>query len=350
MEEAQDSLARSLFRSAWSGFKRIYYDPKSPIEEADAAWRLAWVAYLRGEYKTALKYSEKAITCVENIEGVYLEKIIADGSSSWLSREKKAAVTILYEALHVGYKAYVSFALFNPEEAQLIASTNQQKPQMCSKLAMSLDDSGPRLGYTKLWQATLWAGDQSHRRINEAYDLLLGSRRDFRTDSLGEAHWTRVMGLFHCFAEHRREAEKFLHEAAERFADFPDARSLGSTLNLLSRAASKTEVRTAVTYGLAAAAVHPYGLVVKDLFGLTDGRGIEEKRLERFRRELWKSREEPFRLVSRVAQGTVRGKKVKAEDWIDNNLALLRSLESDGHSGHASVSTPPNLGHPRFVT
>jgi len=329
--QAQELHSRSFFPEADVAFDQIEKKAgKNVLLKAEIAWRRAWNHYSQGNYEAAQDYVWESISLIKTHLDFPPDCRVADMLASARhvphSVTRDTALTILCQALHVSGKSSVEQAKYwgktdSIAEAELAL-------RECLDLAISLDE-WPLVGHTRLWLAILHSGLPTHdakEHLQKSAGLFAGA--------LGHVYSQRTQGILQYCEYDLRGARRSLLSALEQFADFGDARAMGPTFHLVSRAATRAhDYDSARRYAIVGALVHPYGFVLERLRDVkllaSEINGIvnsDRHVLDALRA----SKRNEFRLVHRVTHRLVDGDEPKMEALLRRNLSkIVRFLNPD---------------------
>jgi len=267
--------------------------------------------------------------------GASLDEIIESvrpGSNSALCGFNEDASHVLSRALHLRCKTLVARILIN-QELQLLRDA-----ETAFAHSLALDEHlqvSAQLGHDLLWKALLLAS-RFEPLTKEAERHLSRSREIFPNSSLGSAYERRDRGIVYLLSEQYPAARKSLLESVDQLSSFADARALGPAFVALSKVVLQggADRRLARRYALAAAALHPHGLSLKN--AREHLQGVSEQGVRRDIDNLL-SGDKPFDVLKPVLSRLTDSSLQNVDQRIAKNLSrvLGSNVKFQAESGDA---------------
>jgi hypothetical protein len=305
-----------MYAQAQQEFLRVVQAAGSDLVlMADAAGRLAWLFSEKDDFKHALHWVNTSIDWIETHVASPLDEIICSlhpGAHLPLISRSDTASQILDRALHLKSKILLNGILYARSQqyriersTDLEAATDRAFAQ--SRVFTEYLQNPKNLGDVLRWEAVREAV-KFVPDLDAAKKLLEGSRETCVPGGLGDAYVTRNSGIAYWQADQPKRAREMLRNAVAQLSSFANPRALALTLHSLSNFILEREVvdqDRARRYVLAAAALHPYGIILSDCrqqveFG---GRRNAQRDIEDLLAE-----KEPFHSVGPVMKRLAQGR------------------------------------------
>lgn len=268
MIQARTLLHEGFYYRAAREFSRVFHSAETEgnlLLQADSAGRAALVHLEIGNFKEAAAWARRSSANCSEYVGAQLGEIVhtATPFSEAPSGEALAA-RILSDTLHNYCQVFVRKMLYCGK-TQL-----EQAARLGLRRTLELDR---RLGLAQptgndiRCLAVLEVAGETPN-LKAAIRLIDQCKQNFARGGLFEAHLVKTRAIVQLLAGETAHGRDRLIEAGEMLRLFPDARGLAMTKYLLSAAILQTSSnkatkrREALPQIIAAAALHPYGLVV----------------------------------------------------------------------------------------
>jgi len=266
LQRGQEFLIRTFYGRAKEEFVRVLLAARRDlILRADAAGRMAWLQFERGDYATAKQWIGAAFRTIETHFAVSINEIVASAQlnarCTVLCANDDASL-VLSRCLHIHTKIITEQILYGGETGR--------RSEAIGAFHRSLAIDGflqvpHQLGHDYRWQAvSIAAYDLSGGR--DAANLLSASAEKFERQSLGEAYLARDRAIVGWQMDRTSRLEAALLDAVERLASFAEARALGPTYYVLNRINLRNGGSTihGLRYALMSGCFHPWGYFLRN--------------------------------------------------------------------------------------
>jgi hypothetical protein len=261
-------LHEGFYYDAAREFGRIFRTAEREgdlLLQADSAGRAALVHLEIGNFEEAISWANRSSRSCSQYVGVPLGEIIHTATPLLAAPSGDAlAARILSDTLHNHCQVLVRQMIYcgRPESEPIARLGLERALELDRRLGLAQP-----AGNDLRCQAVLEISKQSPDP-KSAFRLIDECQQNFASGGLFEAHLVKTRAIVQLLGGQTAHGRDWLIQAEEMLRSFPDARGLAMTMFLLSQAILQsspgmtTKRREALRRILAAAALHPYRIVL----------------------------------------------------------------------------------------